>query len=185
MWYASRGTGLVTLLLFTGVMVLGALNSGRLGGDRWPRFAVSALHRNVSLLAIAFLAIHVTTAIIDPYAGIRWLDAVLPFGSVYRPLWLGLGAIAADLLVAVLITSLLRVRIGVRVWKTLHYASYACWPLAVVHGLGTANYDLRVTWVLAFNAVCVLAVLVSVGWRLRRTHADTVARRLVVSEGVG
>ena len=177
MWFASRGSGLALLLLFTAVMVAGALNSGRLGTTRWPRFAVAAVHRNLSLLALAFLAVHVATAVIDTYAGIGWLDAVLPFGSVYRPVWLGLGALAGDLLIAIVLTSLLRVRIGLRTWKVLHYASYACWPLAVIHGLGTANYDARISWVLVVNAVCVLTVLIAVGWRTSRRHADTLARR--------
>jgi predicted ferric reductase len=172
LWYASRATGIVALLLFTASMVLGALGSGRFTGPRWPRFAVAALHRNMSLLALVFLAIHIATAVIDPYAGIGWLDAILPFGSVYRPLWLGIGAVATDLAIAVVITSLLRPRIDVRVWRFVHWTSYLCWPLAVVHGIGTAPSDFRLSWVLAVNIGCVLAVVAAVGWRAIRRHPD-------------
>lgn len=91
LWFTSRGTGLVSLLLLTATVGLGAAHAARWGSTRWPRFTVAALHRNLSLLAVVFLAAHVATAVIDPYAGIRWLDAVLPFGSTYHPFWLGLG----------------------------------------------------------------------------------------------
>jgi hypothetical protein len=72
LWFASRGTGLVAALLLTATTALGAIHSGRVTSARWPRFTLHALHRNVSLLTLAFLAVHVASAIIDPYAGIAW-----------------------------------------------------------------------------------------------------------------
>jgi len=177
LWYSSRATGLVSLLLLTGTVVLGQVNTSRLSLPGWPRFVVGAVHRNVSLIAVTFLAVHVTTAVVDPYAGIGWLDAVVPFGSVYRPLWLGLGAVAADLLIAVLVTSLLRERIGVRPWRLVHWASYACWPVAVLHGLGTGTTDRHTSWVIALDVGCVLAVAGAVAWRVVAVHPDTGARR--------
>jgi predicted ferric reductase len=176
LWYLSRGTGIVALVLLTGAVVLGMLNSGRLATDRWPRFAVSAIHRNVSLLSLVFLVIHIASAVIDPYAGIRWLDAVLPFVSTYRSFWLGLGALSGDLMLAVLVTSLLRPRIGYRVWRAVHWLNYAMWPLALVHGIGTGITDDSVLWVLLCDGGCALAVLVALWWRLGTTHADTEAR---------
>src|SRR5436190_363795 len=176
LWYASRATGLVTLLLFTATIVLGTLNVGRFNAGGWPRFVVAAVHRNVSLVALGFLMVHVATAIVDPYAGIGWLDAVVPFGSVYRPFWLGLGAVAGDLVLAIIVTSLVRVRIGVRLWRAVHWAAYACWPLAVVHGLGIGGADSHVGWVLALDVACLVAVVVAVGWRFAVVHADTRVR---------
>jgi len=177
LWYSSRATGLVALVLLTGTVVLGALNTGRVASPGWPRFVVSAVHRNFSLIAVAFVVVHVATAVIDPYAGIGWLDAVVPFGSVYRPLWLGLGAVAGDLLLAILITSLLRQRLGVRLWRLVHWVSYACWPLAVVHGLGTGTTDRHTTWVIALDVLCVLAVTAAVARRVFARHPDSRARR--------
>jgi sulfoxide reductase heme-binding subunit YedZ len=177
LWYTSRATGLVSLLLLSATVVLGALNAGRLSSSGWPRFAVAAVHRNLALIAIVFLVVHVATAVIDPYAGIGWLDAVVPFGSVYRPLWLGLGAVAGDLFVAVLATSLVRQRLGARLWRLVHWASYACWPVAVLHGLGTGTTDRHTTWVIALVAGCVLAVAGAVAWRILSVHPDTEARR--------
>ncbi|HEX3791522.1 MAG TPA: ferric reductase-like transmembrane domain-containing protein [Pseudonocardiaceae bacterium] len=177
LWSVSRGTGLVALLLFTAAVILGALNGSRAASPRWPRFVISALHRNVSLLALAFLVIHIATAVIDPYAGIRWLDALVPFGSAYRGRWLGLGAIATDLVLAVVVTSLLRPRINARLWRVVHWCSYLSWPVAVLHGLGTAPDDTRIGWILGFNIACVLLVLIVVGWRMRVIHPDTAVRQ--------
>jgi sulfoxide reductase heme-binding subunit YedZ len=177
LWYSSRATGLVSLLLLTATVVLGALNTGRLSSSGWPRFVVAAVHRNLSLIALAFLVVHVATAVIDPYAGIGWLDAVVPFGSVYRPLWLGLGAVAGDLFLAVLATSLLRLRLGLRLWRLVHWASYACWPVAVLHGLGTGTTDRHTTWVIALDVCSALAVTGAIAWRLLSVHPDTEARR--------
>jgi len=178
LWYSSRATGLVSLLLLTGTVVLGALNTGRFSSRGWPRFAVAAIHRNLSLISVAFLAVHVTTAVIDPYAGIGWLDVIVPFGSVYRPFWLGLGAVAGDLFIAVLATSLVRLRIGVRAWRVVHWAGYACWPIAVLHGLGTAaTTDRHSGWFLALDLSCVAAVTVATGWRVIAVHPDTQARK--------
>jgi methionine sulfoxide reductase heme-binding subunit len=177
LWYSSRASGLVSLVLITATVVLGALHVGRFVSMAWPRFVIAAVHRNLALLTLAFLTVHVATAVIDPYAGIGWLDALVPFGSVYHPFWLGLGAVAGDLFIAVIITSLLRLRIGARVWRAVHWTTYACWPLAVVHGLGIGGADSRVWWVVVLTAACVVTVLVAVGWRLTVTHADDGARR--------
>lgn len=179
LWYASRATGLVSLTLLTATMVLGLLGAGRVAWAGWPRFAMTSLHRNLSLLTVGFLAVHVAGAVIDPYAGIRWLDAVLPFGSVYKPLWVGLGAVALDLVLAMIVTSLLRARIGLRTWRVLHMTAYACWPVALAHGLGVGGADTHRVLVLTVDAVCLLAVAVALAVRLTTSHPDTVARQAV------
>jgi predicted ferric reductase len=178
LWYTSRATGIIALLLFTASVALGALGGGRFTGPRWPRFVVAAVHRNVSLLAVVFLAVHVVTAIVDPFAGIGWLDAIVPFGSVYHPFWLGLGAVATDLAIAILVTSLLRPRVNLGLWRWVHWTSYACWPLAVAHGIGTTPADIKMGWVLVVNLLCVLVVLIAVGWRAGTRHPDTEARAI-------
>jgi DMSO/TMAO reductase YedYZ heme-binding membrane subunit len=157
LWYATRGTGVVALLLLTGTVLLGLLGPMRTASPRWPRFVLGGLHRNLSLLGVAFVGAHVATSVLDTYAGIGWWDAIVPFGSVYRPLWLGLGAVAFDLMLAVLVTSLLRGRIRYRWWRAVHWLSYACWPLAIVHAWGTGT-DAGGGWVLALTIGCLAAV---------------------------
>jgi hypothetical protein len=167
LWYLTRGFGLVALILLTVTMVLGLTQAARFARPGWPRFVVSALHKNAALLSVLLLAIHVVTALLDSYAPIRIVDAFIPFVSSYRPLWLGLGAISLDLLVALLVTSLLRERLGHGAWRAVHWTAYACWPLAVVHGLGTGS-DTKLGWVLLINTLCVAAVLAALWWRLAR-----------------
>ncbi|MGH2911563.1 MAG: ferric reductase-like transmembrane domain-containing protein, partial [Solirubrobacteraceae bacterium] len=85
-WYLTRASGTVALILLSGAIVLGVIDVRRWSTPRWPRFIVDSLHRNVSLLAMVFIVLHIATAVIDGFAPIRWLDAIIPFGSAYRPL---------------------------------------------------------------------------------------------------
>ena len=165
LWYATRATGVVALVLLTATVVLGVAGSARFATPRWPRVITAGLHRNLSLLAVAFVAAHVATTILDGYAPIGLVSVVVPFTSAYRTFWLSLGAIAVDLLLAVVITSLLRVRLGYRAWRAVHWLSYASWPIALWHGLGTGT-DSRLPWLLALDAACVTAVACATGWRL-------------------
>ena len=165
LWYLTRATGLVALVLLTASMALGLLSSVKYQRPAWPRFVTGALHRNASLLALAFTVIHIVTTLADSYAPVRVKDTVIPFISAYRPLWLGLGAIAFDLMLALAITSLLRTRMRYRTWLLVHWSAYLCWPVAVLHGLGTGT-DTRTRWVLLVTIACVLAIACLLGWRL-------------------
>ena len=167
LWYLTRGFGLVALILLTITMVLGLTQAVRYARPGWPRFVVSALHKNAALLAVAALAVHIATSVLDSYAPIHLADVFLPFVSRYRPFWIGLGALSVDLFLALVITSLLRERIGHRAWRAVHWTAFACWPIAVVHGLG-AGSDTKLGWVLVLNAACVAAVLAALWWRLAK-----------------
>jgi sulfoxide reductase heme-binding subunit YedZ len=167
LWYLTRGTGLVTLVLLTIAMVLGILQVVRWAPLGSPRFVIVALHRAVSLFVLVFLAVHVATAVLDSFAPIRLLDAFVPFAGTYRPLWLGLGALALDAILAVTLTSLVRNRLGLRTWRAVHWLSYACWPVAILHGWG-AGSDARSGWMLAITLGCAAAVLAALAWRLAR-----------------
>jgi ferric reductase like protein len=169
LWYATRGSGAVALALLSLSVVLGILEVHRWSAAGAPRFMVAALHRSTSLLVLAFLAVHVLTAVLDSFAPIRLLDAVVPFGATYRPLWVGLGALALDALLAVLVTSLVRRRLGLRAWRAVHWAAYACWPVAMAHALGTGS-DVRARWLAALAAACGAAVGGAVAWRLARSR---------------
>lgn len=166
LWFASRGTGLVSLILLSATLVLGTVHAGRSSSARWPRFAVHSVHRNVSTIALVFLVVHIASAIIDPYAGIVWLDLAVPFRSAYKPFYLGLGSIALDLLIAVAVTSAVRTRIPLRLWRWVHHAAYAMWPIALVHGLGAGGRDSDLLWVQALNVLCAAAVVGAVGRRI-------------------
>jgi predicted ferric reductase len=183
LWYLTRGTGLVSLLLLTLVMVLGIVQVRQWRPEGWPQFAATVLHRNASLLVIVFLGLHIASAVADGFAPIDWIAAVLPFESPYRSLWLGLGALSFDLLLALIITSLLRRRLSYRAWSTVHWLAYACWPLAFVHGLGTGT-DGTTTWVLALDALCLAAVAGATAWRVVGARRTPARRRVLAGSAV-
>jgi hypothetical protein len=164
-WYLARGTGAVALVLLTASVVLGIVDTVRFTAPRWPRFAIDAVHRDVSLLVVVVLVIHIITSVLDGFAPITLLDGVIPFVTPYRPLWLGLGTLSFDLLLAIAITSMIRRRLGYRVWRAIHWIAYASWPVAVLHGLGTGS-DVKQWWMLALTAACIVAVLVAVWTRI-------------------
>jgi len=174
LWYLARASGLVAMVLLTVTVVLGIVSTVGWASARWPRFASQALHRNLSLLCLALIAIHVATIVADGYVPIGVLDAVVPFRTPYRRFWVGLGAGAFDLLVAVLVTSALRRHIGHRAWRAVHWLAYACWPITLAHGLGSGT-DTRLGPVQLLYVVCAGMVAVAVAWRL--VAAGTAAKR--------
>jgi predicted ferric reductase len=171
-WYLTRASGIISLLLLTAAVVLGVIDVLRFATPRWPRFVVDGVHQTVSLLAVVFLGIHIITTVLDSFAPISLVDAVIPFNGTYRPFWLGLGALSSDLLLAVLVTSLVRASLGYRAWRSVHLLAYGCWPVAIVHSFGTGS-DTKQVWLLALYALCVLVVGWAVATRLLR---DQVAR---------
>ncbi len=129
LWFASRGAGIVSLILLTAVTVLGLMSVVRWQRPGWPRFLTADLHSNLALLSVIFVGVHIISAVIDPFAKLGVSAAVVPFASAYRPLWVGLGVISVYLVLSVVITSLLRERIGQRAWRAVHWVAYAGWPL--------------------------------------------------------
>jgi predicted ferric reductase len=164
LWYATRATGLVTLLLLTASVLLGILTTGRFAGGSWPRFLTVGLHRNLSLLVVTFLALHVGTTVVDNFVSIPLTAAFIPFASSYKMIWLSLGAVALDLLVALVATSLIRNRLGLRIWRWVHWAAYVCWPVALAHGLG-AGTDRGTLWVFVLTIACGAMVAGVATWR--------------------
>jgi methionine sulfoxide reductase heme-binding subunit len=176
LWYLNRASGLVLLVLLTVAVLLGQIATGR-RSPRWlPRFVSVELHRNLSLLAAAFLALHVATAVADSFVDISVLDAVVPFRSPYRPFWLALGTFALDLMLAVLVTTALRHRLPRPVWRGVHWVSYLAWPAAVLHGLGTGT-DTRSRLTVLVTFGCIAAVVVGGLLRLAGSSAARPAVR--------
>lgn len=179
LWWTTRSTSLVALVLLTVVLVLGvAAGSGR----PETRVVVQSVHRAAALLAVLLVAVHVATVVADPHVELGVVDVVVPFGSGHARLATGLGTVAVDLLLAVVVTSALRTRLGGRAWRAVHAMAYALWPVAALHGVG-AGTDERAVRVVA--VVCGAAVLGGVGWRLVRgagpRGAVTVALGLVAT----
>jgi len=166
LWYATRATGLVALVLFTLTMVLGLTTTTRARARRWPGFAQQELHRRISMIAVVFLGLHVVTSVLDTYVNISWAAIVIPFTSSYGRLWVGVGAVALDLMLAVFVTSLLRARMRPGTWRAVHWLAYLSWPVALAHTFGMGT-DAREGWVIVLGVACVAAVAAALAWRLR------------------
>ncbi len=183
LWYTTRATGIVSLVLLSGTVMLGVLGTARAASARWPRLVTAGLHRNLALTSVALVGVHVLTTVIDPFASISVVAAFIPFSSAYRPLWLSLGAIAFDLLLAVIVTSLLRDRLRHRTWQVVHLLVYLSWPVALWHGLGTGT-DTKLAWVLGIDVLCVAAVGWAVWWRLSLTASPAARAAGLASLGL-
>jgi methionine sulfoxide reductase heme-binding subunit len=170
LWYLNRATGVTLLVLLTASVVLGVLSTGSRAGRGLPGFVTQHVHRNVALLAVVALVVHVLTAVADTFVDIRWWQALQPFGATYEPLWLGLGALSLDLMAVVVVTSALRSRLSHGAWRSVHYLSWAAWAAALVHtlGIGTDVEGGRL-WAVVPTAGCVLAVCLAAGLRLGRS----------------
>jgi methionine sulfoxide reductase heme-binding subunit len=171
-WYLMRASGVVALLLLTLALSLGIATANRWRPPGSRLFVTTTLHRNASLLAVAFLAVHVLTAVVDPDAGVGLASVLLPVGGV----WLAAGTLALDALAAVTITSLLRRRLSYRLWRMVHWSVYAAWPLAVAHGLGMGS-DVGTWWLGLVTVACLAATAGAVTWRLLTSDSQQRPRR--------
>jgi methionine sulfoxide reductase heme-binding subunit len=170
LWYTARGAGVISLVLLTVVVVLGVGSRSGRPVFGLPRFAVASVHRNASLIGLGLLLVHTLFLLLDPYAQLRLVDLLIPFGAAYRPFWLGLGTLTMDLLIVVWLSTLVRRWIGARTWRAIHWISYAIWPIALLHALFTGT-DAGQLWLRAIAGGCLLAVSAAVIWRL--SYTDT------------
>ena len=175
LWYATRASGLMAMVLLTATMVLGITTTTRARARRWPGFAQQELHRRISMIAVVFLAIHVVTSVLDTYVTISWAAVLVPFTSAYGRLWVGVGAVALDLMLTVFVSSLLRARMRPGTWRAMHWLAYLSWPVALAHTFGMGT-DAGETWVIALGAGCVLTVAVALAWRIRQAARRASAR---------
>jgi DMSO/TMAO reductase YedYZ heme-binding membrane subunit len=183
-WYATRASGLMALILLTLTMIMGITTTTRARARNWPGFAQQEMHRRISILAVVFLGIHVVTSVLDTYVNISWVAVIIPFTSKYSAFWVGVGAVALDLMVAVFVTSLLRGRMRPATWRAFHWLAYLSWPVALAHTFGMGT-DSREQWVILLGVLCVLSVAAALAWRLRTASRQAVARsaRASVQEG--
>ena len=175
LWYATRASGLMALVLLTVTMVLGLTTSTRARARNWPGFAQQEMHRRISILAVVFLGIHVLTSVLDTFVNISWVAIVIPFTSRYQGFWVGVGAVALDLMIAVFVTSLLRERMRPATWRAVHWLAYLSWPVAMAHTFGMGT-DSREGWVIVLGVVCGLSVLTALAWRISAASRQASAR---------
>ena len=129
--------GVLALVALTGSVMVGLLATDRVVMTPGHRVMAQAVHRAFSFGALAFLIIHIATEILAQRSHI--IDAVIPFLSPYRTFYIGLGTIASDLIVLLVVTSILRKRFTAHGkawrWRAIHYGSYVAFVFGVLHGL--------------------------------------------------
>ena len=165
LWDLGRGSGVAALVAFTLSLVLGIVTRSGRDALGLGRFGLNEVHRTAALTGVGLVAVHLGSLLFDPYAQLRVVDLVIPFGGSYRPLWLGLGTLAVDLLGVITVVSLLRDKVGPRVFKAVHWATYALWPIALAHSMGTGT-DAATLWLDGIALACVAAVVSAVTWRM-------------------
>ncbi|NHA70108.1 ferric reductase-like transmembrane domain-containing protein [Phycicoccus flavus] len=180
LWYVSRGTGVASIALLTAVLVLGVVTAGWRRPHGESATVVMAVHRWLSLGMVAFVVAHVATAVGETYVNIDLVSAVVPFTSGYERVLVGLGTVAVDLMAAVAVTSWLRPRIPERVWRGVHWAAYALWPVALVHGFAMGTADQPV--LRGVTALCGVVGVAAVVWRLLSSSPDRQRRDAVLEE---
>ncbi len=175
LWALGRGTGITALVFLTVTLALGIVTRSGRRLAALPRFAVADVHRFAALAGTALVGVHIVLLLFDPYAQLRLVDLAVPFLGAYRPFWLGWGTLAVDVLVVLVLSSLLRHRLGVRTFRVVHWTAYALWPIALAHALGNGT-DAGHGWFLALTGACALTVAAALTWRLRADfveYADT------------
>ncbi len=175
LWYTTRATGLVALVLLTAVVSLGTLVANRVGGTTVGRFELNELHRTVSVIAMAFLAVHIVTTVVDSFVSTGLISAFIPFTSSYRRLAVALGTVAFDFMVAVWVSSLLKARIANRSWRYIHWLSWLAYAIAVVHAL-LAGTDARHGVGLVVVVASVAVVAGAAAWRYAARPARAAGR---------
>jgi methionine sulfoxide reductase heme-binding subunit len=173
-WYAARAAGVVAYVLLSAVVSVGLTMTGKKSLKRWPRFALEDVHRFGGILVGTFVVIHIVTVAIDAYLPFSVTSLLIPLTSKYRPVWIALGVVAAELLLALAVTNHYRNRqISYRFWRRAHYLNFVVWSAATLHGLGSGT-DRSTVWLLAIYAVAVATVGGLTVWRILRTRTDLV-----------
>ncbi len=186
-WFLMRSGGLVAAGLLT-VAVLVAV----LGPLLRPtaRLTAVSVHRAAAVTGSLLIVAHVVLAVLDAWIPLDWPAALLPGLAGWQRWGVGLGALALDLLVVVLLTTALRYR-GPGLWRRAHLLAYPVWALAIGHGLLVGS-DGRAMSLLARVSVAVvllavaarLLLLPGAGWGTPRARAaspvvaDLPARRI-------
>jgi methionine sulfoxide reductase heme-binding subunit len=186
-WILARATGMTAIALIGLAMVAGLLVRTRtaVGGLRGS--AMVDLHRHLSLLALLAIAAHGALLVMDATVDISPLALVVPGLVPYRPLWTGVGVVAAELALLVHLSFRLRSRLGVRAWRRLHGLTYAVFAGGLVHGIA-AGTDTGTTWATALYAGLAGAVAGLTGWRAvtaRRPRPAAPARARVQTRAMG
>lgn len=176
LWSYGRASGVVDLLLFTLVAVLGIVSTSGRTALGMSRTTLTRLHRTASATAVIFLVVHVLTLTLNGHARLSVEDWGLPFAADRDPIAYGLGTCAVDLLLVVIASGLVRRLIPERAFRVLHTASYALLPFALVHALA-AGTDGGSLWLIGLVLACAAVLAATTLWRLTPRFSEAMTGR--------
>jgi len=163
-WILARASGLTAYALLTCSVLAGLVVKSKPLGKAVRQPTVVDLHRFLALLGLGAIALHGVALVLDSTVKITPAGLLVPGLAPYRPLWTALGVLAAELMVLVYVSFALRRRIGARNWRRLHWATYAIFATATVHGLA-AGTDSTHPWAIWLYTGAVGAVAAATAWR--------------------
>lgn len=177
-WYLARVGGLMSWWLLSATVLWGLLVASRVLGPQVSRARLFDLHRFLSGLALAFLALHLISLLADTWVDISVFELLLPFLSGYRPVAVAWGVIALYLVAAIQVTSLLKHRIAHRWWRYIHWSAFAAFALSTLHAFtaGTDTATVQGTGIALIAAVAFLALYRLLGGRRADRPTGTSAR---------
>jgi sulfoxide reductase heme-binding subunit YedZ len=175
-WLIARASGLLAYALISATIVAGLVLRSRPLKALRPA-AVTDVHRFLSLLGLLAVALHGFALLLDSTVDVSPQALVVPGLVPYRPLWTGIGVVAAELMLLVHLSFRFRKRIGVRNWRRLHWATYSVFGGATAHGLMSGT-DSRRPWAVAAYIVVMATVVGLTAWR-----ATAPRGRAVVASG--
>jgi len=174
-WLLARASGLTAYVMLTLSILAGLLVKSRPFRTLKPA-AVVDLHRILAMLGLGAIAGHAAALVLDTTVKVSIPGLFVPGLVSYRPVWTSTGILAAELMVLVYASFSMRKRIGPKNWRRLHWATYAIFAMATVHGLA-AGTDASRPWAFALYAVAVSSVAIAATWRFIVPPATARARR--------
>lgn len=167
-WTIARASGMTAFLIVTLAVALGLALSMRWQAPRWPRLITNEMHNFLAVLSLVFLGVHGLALWLDPYINFTALEVFVPFTSHYRTLGVGLGIVAAYLLVAVWISTEIRSHIPYSWWRRFHATTFGVYLLSAGHGILSGS-DTHTLWALALYAGSMVLVGTLLEARFRST----------------
>ena len=164
-WIAARAAGLAAYGLLTCSVVAGLVLKSRPFGTRLKPATVTDLHRFLALLGLGAIALHGILLTLDTAVPIPWTALVVPGQATYRPLWTAAGGVSAEAMIVVYLSFGIRKRIGSKNWRRLHWATYAVFAGATVHGL-LGGSDSNHPWAFYLYLGSVGLVIAATVWRV-------------------
>ena len=168
-WLLARASGLVAYTLLSATLVAGLTLKTRVLRTVRPA-SITDVHRFLSLSGLLAVGAHAIALVLDTTVEVSLPALVVPGLVDYRTLWTALGVVTGELMLILHLSFRLRKRIGNRVWRKLHYASFVAFAGATAHGLLSGS-DSGQVWALAIYGVAVGLVVGLTTWRIDSTAA--------------